>query len=245
MFNGIEHMIPPLMVFDGMYMAEVIDNVRPVSETDPSDDGSGRVKVRVFPMMTGLEETVLPWAIPAFGLFEGGSTDAGAFTVPAKNSKVWVFFAVGDVRSPVYFAAALGMSDGPVGADPEKKIWKSRSGHTITVSDKSGEELVEIVTAATHKVTLDDNGNTITIEHKDGEKIVITDSAIELGKGTLKTLINQGFKALFDAHQHAYVNYPAGGPPVNVQTSAPAKDILGLVPDPITPAMITVDTKAS
>ena len=126
------------MDFPGMYMAEIVDNA------DPDGASSGRAKVRVFPMMTGLEVSVLPWALPAFGLFEGGSADVGAFTVPAQGSKVWVFFAGGDVRSPVYFASAPGKSDGPAGATPNKKIWKSRSGHTITIDDTPGNEKIKI-----------------------------------------------------------------------------------------------------
>ena len=216
MFNGITDMIPPKVEFHGMYMAEVMNNV------DPEDSSSGRVKLRVFPMMTGLDEAVLPWAIPAFGLFEGGSLDAGAFTVPAKNSKVWVFFAAGDVRSPVYFAAALGMADGPAGAEPEKKIWKSRSGHTITISDKSGEEI-------------------ISVEHKDGQKIVLTDSAVQLGSGTLKHLVNELFKALYDGHKHGYVPSGTGTPAL---TTVPSQSPVGTPPDPITAAMITTDTEA-
>lgn len=153
MFNGLEHMIPPKMEFQGMYMAEVIDNVDPINNT------SGRVRLRVFPMMTGLEEAVLPWAIPAFGLFEGGSADAGAFTVPAKNSKVWVFFVAGDVRSPVYFAAAVGMMDGPTGATPEKKIWKTRSGHIITIDDTSGNEMVEVKSKGGGVITMKQDGD--------------------------------------------------------------------------------------
>lgn len=236
MFNGLEHLVGPKLKFAGMYMAEVINGEDPVSSS------SGRVKVRVFPMMTGLDVAVLPWALPAFGLFEGGSVDAGAFTVPAAGSKVWVFFAAGDVRSPVYFAAALGMSDGPAGAGPEKKIWKSRSGHTITVSDKSGEEVVSIETAAAHKVTLDDDGNTVTVEHKDGQKIVLTGSAVQLGSGTLKNLINDLFKTLYDGHKHGYIPNGSSTPAL---TTVPSQNPIGTPPDPITAAMVTTDTEAS
>lgn len=147
MFNGLEHMIPPLMEFNGMYMAEVMNN------TDPESISSGRVKLRVFPMMTGLEESVLPWAIPAFPLFAGAAADQGSYCVPTKNSKVWVFFAAGDVRSPVYFANAPGMTDGPSGREPNKTIFKSKSGITITIDDSPGSEVVRIEGAT--KVVLD------------------------------------------------------------------------------------------
>ncbi len=223
-------MVPPLMEFNGMYMAEVMDDV------DPETVDSGRVRVRVFPMMTGLDEAVLPWAVPAMPLFAGAAADQGSYVVPAKNSKVWVFFVAGDVRSPVYFANAPGMTDGPSGREPEKMVFKSRSGHVITVSDVGGSE-------------------EISVEHKDGEKIVLTNDAVQLGKGTLKKLINEAFQTLFNDHVHEYLNYPSGAS-VGVATKS-TKPIDPLIPVPvavtpltgtakgITAAEMTTDTKAS
>lgn len=201
--------------FPGMYMAEVIDGV------DPENENSGRIKVRVFPMMTGLDEAVLPWAVPAMPLFEGGSADAGAFVVPDAGSKVWVFFAAGNVRSPVYFAAALGMSDGPTDATPTRKVWKTRTGHKITIDDTDGSEVIEVL-------------------HKGGEKVVLTEDAVQLGKGTLYKLIDERAAATYKAHVHSkgQVGIPTDGwaTTPDPDTGPPDNDI---------DSDMTTDTKAS
>lgn len=217
MFSNQEHASGSDVDFRGMYMAEVVDPL------DPEGECSGRVRVRVFPMMVGLDEAVLPWAVPAMPLFEGGAEDMGAFVVPDAGSKVWVFFAAGDVRQPVYFAAALGMSDGPADGTCTKKVWKTRSGHKITIDDTEGSEIIEVL-------------------HKAGEKVVLTEEAIQIGKGTLKHLINEAFKTLFDAHKHGYVPSGSGTPAL---TTVPSTSPTGTPVDEITAAMITVDTEAS
>jgi len=222
MFNGIEHMVPPKMHFPGMYMAEVIDDV------DQETADSGRVKMRVFPMMTGLDEAVLPWAVPAMPLFAGAAADQGSYVVPAKNSKVWVFFAAGDVRSPVYFANAPGMTDGPSGREPEKMMFKSRSGHVITISDVSGSE-------------------EISVEHKDGQKIILKDDGIDIGTSSFKKLIHEAAATILNGHGHEYIPSGSGTPIIT------SKPITGgtpptTLPNPaadITASEMTVDTKAS
>lgn len=233
MFNGLEHMIPPLMEFNGMYMAEVID------DADPNVADSGRVKVRAFPMMTGLDEAVLPWAVPAMPLFAGAAADQGSYVVPAKNSKVWVFFAAGDVRSPVYFANAPGMTDGPSGREPQKMVFASRTGHTVTVSDNPDDTMVKVVTAAGHSVTLDDKNNKVEIVHKDGEKIVLTDSAVEIGKGTLKKLLNETAVDVFNNHIHD------AGTLLLDSTAAPCTGVTAAPTTTLGSSNLTTDTKAS
>lgn len=235
MFGGEEHKGTPRTNFHGMYMAEVIDDV------DPEYAALGRVKVRVFPMMLQLDEAVLPWAMPAMPLFEGGAADVGSYVVPMKNSKVWVFFVAGDVRSPVYFANAIGVGDGPVGSEPGLLQWTTRSGVKLKIDARSGSEQVSLETEAGHKVDIVDGGD-ITIEHEDGETIVLKDGAIEIGSGTLNHLINEAFKSLFDNHGHSYTPSGSGIP---AKTSGPCRDPAGIVPDPITAAMITVETEAS
>lgn len=226
-------MVPPKMEFNGMYMAEVIDDV----DTEIAD--SGRVKVRVSPMMTRLNEAVLPWATPAMPLFEGAAASQGSYCVPAKSSKVWVFFAAGDVRMPVYFANAPGATDGPDGREIEKSMWQSRTGHKVTVSDKSGEELVEVVTAAGHSIKMDDANETVEIIHKDGEKVVLTDDAVELGKGTLKALLNEAAASIFNNHIHQ------AGSLLLDSTAAPCTGVTGAPTTSMGSTEQTVDTKAS
>ena len=188
MFNGGEHTRLPMTDFPGMYLAEIVD------DQDTEKPSSGRVKVRVFPMMIGLQVSVLPWAVPAFGLFEGGAANMGAYTVPAIGSRVWVFFSANDVRSPVYFAAAPAMNDGPSGANPNKKIFKTRSGNTITIDDTSGSEQIEIL-------------------QKNGEKVVLKNGSVELGTSAFKKLVNETFQALFNGHTHPTAGTGPPSPP--------------------------------
>ena len=232
MWDWPEHMTPPQKTFPLIYLAEVVDNV------DPDEATSGRVQVRVWPMMRGIPEAVLPWAAPAFGLFEGGMLDGGAFTVPNKNARVYVFFAAGDVRSPVYFAAAPSMTDGPSAGtrDADLKVWKTRSGHVIEIDDASGGEVIKITHMQGSVIDFDKDGN-IKITSIVGE-------GVQLGAagGTLRKLLNELAASVFNAHGHDYIA-PAGP----LVTGTP---VTGIIPVPGPPTNMgateeTADTKAS
>ena len=204
-FNGSEHIDVPEKTFKGYYPAEVLVNSHPVSDTDSTDDKSGRVKVRVFPMMVEIDVAALPWASPAYPVFEGGASDQGFYNVPTVGSRVWVFFAAGDFNSPVYIANLSGKTDGPTTSEREPGItmWQTSANHRIILDSRSGEEK-------------------ITIVHKNGEKIVITDDQIQIGSGTLKKLIKEEFKALYDAHVHEYTGYSGGsGSPYAAKSTKP------------------------
>ena len=221
MWNGVENYKPPSTLFPFMYPAEVLVNSHPVSDTDSTDDKSGRVKVRVFPMMAGLSTDVLPWAVPAFPLLCGAAADCGSWFVPATGSRVWVFFAGGDVMNPVYWAEAPGATDGPTGRTIDQRIWMTPAGHVITLDDTDGSEK-------------------ITIEHASGETIVLTEDNVELGSGTLKKLIKEEFKTLYDEHVHEYTNYPGGGPAVATKSTKP---IDPLIPVPVAVTALTGTAK--
>ena len=83
--------------FDGFYRGIVVD------VSDPTE--SGRIRIQVFPMFSGVAADVLPWAIPADSTF-GGSANVGSINVPIVDSHVFCFFENGDFRHPVYFASA-------------------------------------------------------------------------------------------------------------------------------------------
>lgn len=231
MWNGVENYKPPSTLFPFMYPAEVVNG------EDDADADSGRVQVRVFPMMAGLATAVLPWAVPAFPLLCGAASDQGSWAVPVTGSRVWVFFAGGDPMNPVYWAEAPGATDGPTGRTVDKRIWKTPAGHVITLDDTDGSE-------------------TITIEHANGETIVLTEDNVELGSGTLKKLIKEEFKTLYDAHVHVYRSYGIdGAAAADWITTAPVDPNLTPVVDPamvatgtpkgITDAEMTDETRAS
>jgi len=223
-FNGAEHIDVPEKTFKGYYPAEVLVNSHPVSDTDSTDDKSGRVKVRVFPMMVGIDAAALPWASPAYPVFEGGASDQGFYNVPTVGSRVWVFFAAGDFSSPVYFANLSGKADGPTTADraPGITVWQTSANHRIILDSRSGEEK-------------------ITIIHKNGEKIVITDDQVQLGSGTLKKLIKEEFQALYGDHVHEYLSYSGGtGAQYAAKSTQP---IDPLVPTPVGTTPLTGTAK--
>ena len=187
--------------FPMIYRAVVVDNVDTLLK--------GRVKVRVYPMMKDLDEAVLPWAIPATDLLEGGKASMGSYTVPSVDAHIWIFFEMGEVRHPVYFAGAPAKVHGPLGTmDPDVKLWVTRSGHQIEINDKSGEE-------------------TIKITHKDGEVIELTTDTVKLGKGTLRKLVDERFASLFNSHKHSSGGYiaPAGGGPVSGTSGTPGSSM--------------------
>jgi len=112
------------------YRAKVLDT------TDPLN--LGRVKCEIYPMLIGevtarglvniegVPLAALPWAAPAFPLFNGAKGEYGFFTVPEVGSYVWVFFEGGDIYQPVYFAeAGDGVQGLPTGRSATLTIWKT------------------------------------------------------------------------------------------------------------------------
>lgn len=259
MWTGSEDLSLPMTKFPGIYPAEVVDNDY---KTDPA---SGLVKVRVWPMMKAIEEDALPWAAPAFGLFEGGKAGVGAFTVPDVNSRVYVFFAAGDVLSPVYFAACPGQTDGPAGRSVTKKMWKSRSGHQIEIEDDSGSEMIKVTHKDGASIELDSSGSvklvdgsaeleidssgniTITanggavVDIQSGGNILVTakgGSEVQIGAGgSVQALLNAAAATLFNSHTHGPGTFTAGGNPVIGLSAAPGT--------PMGSTEQTAETKAS
>jgi hypothetical protein len=220
MWNDMEHRVTPSELFTGNYLAEVID-------VDDTPSTSGRVKVRVFPMMQELDEAVLPWAVPAFPLFEGAGSDVGSYVVPQEGSRVWVFFAAGSMLSPVYFANAPCQTDGPSGRTPTKKMWKTRTGHVIEIEDDAGSEYIKV----THKEGSLSAGN-IKITAKSG-------SEVQLGAGSaVKKLLNEAAATLFNAHVHSAGTYADSTPAPVTGTSGVSTTTMGAAEE-------TAETKAS
>jgi hypothetical protein len=133
--------------FYGNYRGTVMGNVDP--------DQLGRIKIKIYPMLSGVETENLPWAIPAMPLSSGAGLDVtdpenpvsyGNFWVPDTGSNVWVFFEAGDIYQPVYFAEATdGLKGLPsdIGEDyPNTSIVRTKTGIQIKINrTKDGEEI--------------------------------------------------------------------------------------------------------
>lgn len=125
-------------------------------------DGLGRVKVKI-PRINADSES--HWARVA--TFMGGK-ERGAFFLPEVDDEVLIAFEFGDVNVP-YIIGSLwnGVDKPPVTNDDGKndiRIIKSRSGHIIRLTDKDGEEKIEIQDkTGKNLIKIDSKENTITI----------------------------------------------------------------------------------
>jgi uncharacterized protein involved in type VI secretion and phage assembly len=152
-------------------------------------DGLDRVKVK-FPTLPGNEES--HWA----RLVSPMAGDGRGFEfIPEVNDEVLVAFEHGDTHRPFILGALWnGKDKPPEGSDKivsstgkvEKRIIRSRSGHTITFDDTDGGEKVSIVDkTGKNSIEVDSQKNSVTIGAQDkteintmsGHKILLDDKA--------------------------------------------------------------------
>jgi type VI secretion system (T6SS) baseplate-like injector VgrG len=171
---------------------------------DPSN--LGRLKANV-PELLGTVET--GWALPCAPYAGAGM---GFYTVPPVGAGVWIEFEAGDVSRPIWSGSWWGDNDLPADeqgtdATPSLKIFRSESGlilafdddgHTLTISDSAGSNLVTIKKDAGE---VDVTGAT---------KVVLEAPEIDHGKGathpavfgdSLLQYLSQ-LVSTFNAHMH-------------------------------------------
>src|SRR6478609_7197254 len=156
----------------GKYRGEVVDNADP--------DDLGRVKVKV-PRLTHDEE--LGWALPAFPY--GGASEQGFFAVPDVGASVWVEFEGGDLSYPIWSGTWYGDNEIPEGADFNKKIWKTSSGHKIVLDDDGS--TIEITDANDNTIVMEQSK--ITIDAGSATKIIVNAPSIELVENASHPLV--------------------------------------------------------
>lgn len=125
-------------------------------------DKLGRVKVK-FPWLSDIDESW--WARVAAPMAGKGR---GVAFLPEVNDEVLVAFEHGDPRFPYVLGALWNGNDSPVVDNADGKndlrVIKSRSGHTITLDDKDGEEKISIVDkSGKNSIVVACSDNTITI----------------------------------------------------------------------------------
>lgn len=147
---------------------------------DPED--MGRIKV-MFPWMS--EQEASHWArIVGFG----AGAQRGLFVLPEVNDEVLVAFEQGDFNRPYIIGGLWNGTDKPPetaqdavnGGKTERRTFKTRAGHIIRLTDKSGEEKIEIIdkTGKNH-LTIDSTSNDMTIE-VDGKVVIKAKGNVEV-----------------------------------------------------------------
>jgi phage baseplate assembly protein V len=155
--------------FFGVAIAVVTNNKDP--------DGLGRVKLSL-PWIAEQVET--DWARVAAPM---AGRERGFYTLPEVDDEVLVAFEHGRLASP-YVIGGLwnGKDKPPVGnADGKNdvRVLRSRSGHVVRLTDKQGEETIEIIDKSTK--------NSIVISTKDNTVTITADADVRItaGKGKL------------------------------------------------------------
>jgi uncharacterized protein involved in type VI secretion and phage assembly len=152
------------------------------SNKDP--EGLGRVKVTLPWLADGFEtdwaRVVSPMAGKARGLY----------ALPEVDDEVLVGFEHGRLDAPFVLGALWNGKDKPPESNSDGKndhrSLTSRSGHVIRLSDKSGEEKIEILDkSGKNSVVVDTKSNTVTVT---GD----TDVVVRATKGKLTLAGDQG-----------------------------------------------------
>ncbi len=147
-------------------------------------DHNGRVKLKV-PTLSQTAETT--WA-PVLTL--SASAGSGLHLLPQVGDAVLVAFEHGDANRPYVLGSFWSTKQKPPETSDDagtQQVLRSTSGHEIRLSDRSGEERIEIVDSnAKHRITLDTANNNITI-HGGGTVTIAADGDLEVtAKGELK-----------------------------------------------------------
>ena len=135
-----------------------------VVSNNQDPDKLGRVKVK-FPWLVDNDES--NWARVAAPM---AGPDRGVSFLPDVDDEVLVAFENGDPRSPFVLGALWNGVDRPPkekesDSDNDQLVMKSRSGHLVTLDDKSGSEKIEIRDKTKkNRVLIESSSNAITIE---------------------------------------------------------------------------------
>ncbi|WGH49886.1 hypothetical protein [Alishewanella phage vB_AspM_Slickus01] len=137
----------------GNYRAKVIDN-------SGDEYKAGRIKIRVYGIHDNVKVSALPWAQYA------DTQMIGSLMVPDVGTDVWVFFEMGDIDQPVYFAAAPNKPDVPRSAStnyPHNRVVQTKSGITIEANDA---ESTYTITIGDLVLTIEENELSIVMNNK-------------------------------------------------------------------------------
>jgi uncharacterized protein involved in type VI secretion and phage assembly len=158
--------------FYGKYEGVVDQNFDPL--------GKGRLLVKVPSVFR--DGTV--WAEPCVPYAGSG---VGFFMMPPKDAHVWVEFAGGNPRRPIWAGCFWGKGESPpVSVSPlaaDKKVLKTDTG-TLTLDDTPGTGGITIETSGGQKIVLNSQG--IEITNGQGASIKLSGPTVKINDQALE-----------------------------------------------------------
>jgi uncharacterized protein involved in type VI secretion and phage assembly len=201
--------------------------VYPALVTNINDpDNKGRVKLQ-YPWLDDQAET--GWARV---MFVGAGKDRGLVWLPEVGDEVLVMFEQGDFNYPIVIGGLHNGKDNTPQADAaqngkvEVRMLKTRAGHVIRLTDKAGEEKIEIIDSKQNtSVVMDTANKKITVTTKDKFQLDATgDVTINVGgNATVSVKGNAEIKAQGNMNLEATQNMTVKGMNVTIQATSALK----------------------
>jgi uncharacterized protein involved in type VI secretion and phage assembly len=165
----------------GSGLARIPGVVVGIVTNNQDPDGMGRIKVRL-PFSSDADES--NWARIAAPM---AGKERGFYFLPEIDDEVLVAFAHGDPRLPFILGALWNGQDPPPAKNDDGKndvrVLKSRSGHIIRLTDKDGEEKIEIIDMKGNSLIFDAANKLVKINS-------IQDITLSAANGTIKLIGN-------------------------------------------------------
>lgn len=161
-------------------MSARLDNLWLAKVSDVDDPESrGRIKIQYMSFQDGLESDWAPVAAPYAG------PDRGLFTMPEVDDLAVVAFLAGNVNQPIVLGFIWSGDGSPPASATTEKIWKSKQGHALTLSDDSIDGIL-IEDKHGNRIQMDKDG--ITIESAKALTIKASSTALidVSGEATMK-----------------------------------------------------------
>lgn len=162
-----------------------------VTNNQDSDKSLARIKVKL-PVISGdIESDWIRIVTPMAG------KEMGIFFLPEVGDEVLIIFEHGDINRPYVLGSLWGgtMKPPETNSDGENNLRfvKTRSGHVLRFTDKSGEEKIEIIDKTEkNKIEFDTANNKITITSDADIDITAANGAITIAAKTVKITGDDG-----------------------------------------------------
>jgi uncharacterized protein involved in type VI secretion and phage assembly len=130
-------------------------------------DAQGRVFI-IFPLLDQEEGYWAPVATAMAG------NARGTWLMPEEDDEVVVAFEDGDINHPFIIGFLWNGQAKPPETDPNKRLIKSKQGHSILLDDTKDQEKIVLTSSKGMTVTMDDTKDKEEIEIKTSKGIVIT-----------------------------------------------------------------------